>query len=188
MSRRGRQNITSLERKLELLESRFTIPGTPDNKGASNLLSPSESSVNTNIFSSASRGRSPTQHSFGFDAPSLSGHSNSLANDQIKQKTMKRSSFSAVEAAAAKHMLKVAATAGPHEFSHNSNSVSSAATRLTSHVQRGNSEAEPSGLAPVEPVTTVKETPPVPSTQRTQEDVSIDDSLTVSHSAGFSPG
>ncbi|GAX13233.1 tousled-like kinase [Fistulifera solaris] len=132
MLRRRTTTTSEVERKLELLEARFTAPpATPPNSvdevGEEESVA-THKSTTPRIKNQHSRQGSSrlnnSQHSFGFDTPSLSGHSQSIS---ARQKAARRSSLSIVEAATTKHLRKIAGEAS------SSDSASNAATILTGH-------------------------------------------------------
>ena len=138
MLRRRTTTTSDIERKLELLEARFTAPpATPPNSVEEMAETDEAESVAThksttprirNQHSRQGNSRlNNSQHSFGFDTPSLSGHSQSIS---ARQKAARRSSLSIVEAATTKHLRKIAAENSP------SDNASNAATILTGHHQR----------------------------------------------------
>ncbi len=150
MLRRRTTTTSEIERKLELLEARFTAPpATPptsvEETGEEESVA-THKSTTPRIKNQHSRQGSSrlnnSQHSFGFDTPSLSGHSQSIS---ARQKAARRSSLSIVEAATTKHLRKIAGETSP------SNSASNAATILTGHQSKK--------TAPVAPPDTPSSTP-----------------------------
>lgn len=139
----------SLERKLELLESRFTQPALPslDRANASNPWSNSAfGNTNTGTPSKDTGRMSPTsnhsQHSFRFPSINSNESSNPLPHTSVRSRKRPtlNASFHSVSMAAARHIRKVAATSpvlgmSASNFS-NTNSSSSNQTLLTSHVQQ----------------------------------------------------
>ena len=139
----------SLERKLELLESRFTQPALPslDRANASNPWSNSAfGNTNTGTPSKDTGRMSPTsnhsQHSFRFPSINSNESSNPLPHSSVRSRKRPtlNASFHSVSMAAARHIRKVAATSpvlgmSASNFS-NTNSSSSNQTLLTSHVQQ----------------------------------------------------
>jgi hypothetical protein len=143
-------NITSaamtLERKLELLESRFTRP-------AGGLLDTPEQLLITTDAS----GTFSSQHSFSFSAsnPSSSEQPNLPSSFvRSRRRPSLHSSFQAVERATARHLRKLAANSPiqgtTSNLSSSRHSTSSQQTLLTSHVQpRIVAESPPVPVTPV---------------------------------------
>jgi hypothetical protein len=161
----------SLERKLELLESRFTQPNVGSSSDIldqqaqlSSFGTPpagSNDAPNMNM-SSPSLSRSNSQHSFSFASPNTTSSSNPSSSSNLPSSSVRSrrrpslsSSFHAVERAAARHLRKVAANSPVQGTSSNpnhnssSNSSSSQQTLLTSHVhQRVVAESPPVPVTP----------------------------------------
>lgn len=162
--------VLSVERRMELLESRFTTPSSNHNMPAPS--SPQDATVTTQA-SNHSFSPGTSRHSFNFDAPasrSFSGSSNQSNASNIdkalirskRKSSSKRSSLSDVHLAVERQMRRVMAASpliGTHPHDASSMSVlpspqisnlsMSNQTLLTSHVKH-----------PAEHVKVVAESPP----------------------------
>jgi hypothetical protein len=158
----GNGNTTTeltLERRLELLETRFTKP--ENSVDAPQPLVITTKAGNEGSFSRSSN----SQHSFSFsasnsmvDSPSHSNLPSSAVRS--KRRPSLNTSFHAVERATARHLRKVAANSPVQGVSINGNATSnlsrmsannsnaSQQTLLTSHVQRIVAESPPAPVTP----------------------------------------
>jgi len=164
---------TALERKLELLEARFTMPldqqqqqlqdAAANTNGSSNNNSPDTLGENSSPASLTQANHS--QHSFGFDTPSLSYSNNnnqqpnpavneppSSADDPVSGSTANNNNNSlggGWQDVAAAHMAKVALQQSQTSQDH---------TLLTSHVQQPKKQQ---ATTPTAAAVCIKESPPL---------------------------
>lgn len=152
----------SLERKLELLESRFTQPsgGSLDAAQHQLLITTSDAGVTT---------ASSSQHSFSFGASSASQQESNLPSSFVRSRRRGslNSGLHALERATARHLRKVAANSPIQGTSSNLSSMSrhstsSQQTLLTSHVQPRPRIVAESPPVPVTPGPAGRNTNPTP--------------------------
>lgn len=156
----------TLERKLELLESRFTKP-------AAGTVDPLQQLVITTNDCSASY--SSSQHSLSFTASNSPSSQSNLPSSAVRSKRRPSitTSLHAVERATARHLRKLAANSPVHGNSNNNNtnsrmsspSSASQQTLVTSHV-RTLTDTPPAPVTPGIVTTPVRPHSPKPAAAR----------------------